>query len=357
MQLTPNQAERISTSSFLVTGGAGFIGSHLAEFLLTAGARKVRILDNMTTGHFRNVAPFVNHPRFDYMNGDIRDMATCNAACKGIDFVLHQAASGSVPVSIMDPITTNNINATGFLNMMVAAHEARVKRFIYASSASIYTDNYQTPPKEGLPENPGSPYAVSKYINELYADVFARLNGMETIGLRYSNVFGQRHDPRSEYAAVIPKFVMQLIKHESPVITADDEYSHDFIYIENVVQANMLAICTTDPKAVNQVYNITFEERTSLNQLAKYLRELLSSFDESIARVKITNAYTQKNNGHPVAYVQKSKKLLGYHPAYSLRTGLLKSAGWYWAYLPRLAEEMPVIKKQPQSQYAATVSA
>lgn len=343
MQLTPNQAERISTSSFLVTGGAGFIGSHIAEFLLAAGAQKVRVLDNMATGHFRNMAPFVNHARFEYINGDIRDITTCNAACKGIDYVLHHAASGSVPDSINDPITTNNINATGFLNMLVSAHEAHVKRFVYASSASIFDDSHQTP------------YAVSKYINELYADVFARLHGMETIGLRYSNVFGQRHDPQSAYAAVIPKFVMQLTKHESPVIDVDDEYSHDFIYIENVVQANMLAICTNEPKAVNQVYNITFEERTSLNQLAKYLRELLSSFDESIARVKIPNAFTQKHNTHPVAFVQKSKKLLGYDPAYSLRAGLLKSAGWYWAYLPRLAEEKRILKKQP-GQYITTVS-
>jgi UDP-N-acetylglucosamine/UDP-N-acetylgalactosamine 4-epimerase len=355
MQLTPNQTEKIATSSFLVTGGAGFIGSHIAEFLLTAGAQKVRVLDNMSSGHFRNMAPFVNHRRFEYINGDIRDIATCNAACKGIDYVLHNAASGSVPDSIKDPVTTNNINATGFLNMLVAAKEAHVKRFIYASSASIFSDNHQVPPKEGLPENPASPYAVSKYINELYADVFARLHGMETIGLRYSNVFGPRHNPKSEYAAVIPKFVMQLIKHESPVIEVDDEYSHDFIYIENVVQANMLAICTTEPKAVNQVYNITFEERTSLNQLAKYLRELLCSFDESIAGIKISNAFTQKNNSHPPAYIQKSKKLLGYHPAYSLRTGLLKSAGWYWAYLPRLAEETTFLKKQP-GQYLTAVS-
>jgi UDP-N-acetylglucosamine 4-epimerase len=355
MQLNTDQTERISTASFLVTGGAGFIGSHIAEFLLIAGAGKVRVLDNMTTGHFRNIAPFVNHPKFEYIQGDIRDITACNKACKGIDFVIHQAASGSVPDSISDPITTNNINATGFLNMLVAAHEAQVKRFIYASSATIFVDNYKSPPKEGLPDNPGSPYAVSKYINELYADVFARMHGMETIGLRYSNVFGQRHDPLSEYAAVIPKFAMQLIKHESPVIEADDEYSHDFIFIDNVVQANMLAVLTTNAKAVNQVYNITFEERTSLNQLAKYLREFLSSFDQRIASVKIMNGFTQKHNGHPVAYVQKSKKLLGYQPAYSLRDGLLKSAGWYWAYLPRLAEEAIGKKQQRPSVTTASV--
>ncbi|OQP51690.1 NAD-dependent epimerase/dehydratase family protein [Niastella populi] len=351
MQPTTDQTGRITAASFLVTGGAGFIGSHIAERLLAAGARKVRVLDNMTTGHFRNIAPFVNHPRFEYVQGDIRDITACNTACKGIDFVLHHAASGSVPDSINDPITTNNINATGFLNMLVAAHAAQVKRFIYASSASIFTDN-QTTPLAGLPGNPESPYAVSKYVNELYADVFSRLHGMETIGLRYSNVFGQRHNPLSEYAAVIPKFVMQLIKHESPVIDVDDEYSHDFIYIDNVVQANMLAVLTTNAKAVNQVYNITFEERTSLNQLAKYLREFLSSFDQSIAGVKIMNAFTQKHNVHPYAYIQKSKKLLGYNPSYSLRDGLLKSAGWYWAYLPRFVEEA-VTKKQQRQQVAA----
>lgn len=355
MQSITNQTERISGASFLVTGGAGFIGSHIAEFLLLAGAQKVRVLDNMSTGHFRNIAPFVNHPRFEYVNGDICDITACNTACAGIDFVLHQAASGSAPGSIKDPVTTNNINAGGFLNMLVAAHEARVKRFIYASSASIFTGSHQTPPKAGLPDNPGTPYAVSKFMNELYAGVFAKLHGMETIGLRYSNVFGQRHDPRSEYAAVIPKFAMKLIKHESPVIEADDEYSHDFIYIDNVVQANMLAVLTTNPKAVNQVYNITFEERTSLNQLAKYLREYLSAFDQRIAEVKIPNAFTQKHHGHPVAYVQKSKKLLGYHPTYSLRDGLLKSAGWYWAYLPRFVEEY--IGKYQQHQYVTTVSA
>ncbi|HUP13459.1 MAG TPA: NAD-dependent epimerase/dehydratase family protein [Niastella sp.] len=355
MQLTPNQTERITTSSFLVTGGAGFIGSHIAEFLLSAGAQKVRVLDNMATGHFRNIAPFVNHPRFEYINGDIRDIITCNAACKGIDYVLHHAASGSVPESIHDPITTNSINASGFLNMLVASQQAHVKRFIFASRASIFTGDRQSPHADGLSDNGSSPYAVSEYINELYADVFTKLHGMETIGLRYSNVFGQRHDLKSDYAAVIPRFVMQLIKHQSPVIEMDDEYSHDFIYIENVVMANMLAITTTEPKAVNQVYNITFEERTSLNQLAKYLRELLSSFDERIARVKIPNAFTQKHNGHRVAYIQKSKKLLGYHPAYSLRTGLLKCASWYWTYLPRFAEEKTLLKKQP-GQYVTIAS-
>lgn len=339
MQMTPHQTGRITTSSFLVTGGAGFIGSHIAEFLLTSGARKVRVLDNMETGHFRNMAPFVNHPRFEYINGDIRDITTCNEACKGIDYVLHQAASGSASDSITDPITTNNIRATGFMNMLVAAHDAQVKRFIYASGASVFTDG---------------DHGASKNINELYAEVFARQHKLETIGLRYSNVFGQRHDPKSEYAAVIPKFVMQLIKHESPVIEVDDEYSHDFIYIENVVQANMLAICTTEPKAVNQVFNIAFEERTSLNQLAKYLRELLSSFDESIAQVKISNAFTQKHHTHTAGYLQRSKKLLGYQPEYSLRTGLLKSAGWYWAYLPRFAEETLVAKRK--AQYVVTIS-
>ncbi len=216
------------------------------------------------------------------------------------------------------------------------------------------TDNYQTPPIDGLPDNPASPYAVSKYINELYADVFARIHGMESIGLRLLNVFGQRHNPQSEYAAVIPKFVMQLIKHESPVIEVDDEYSHDFIFIDNVIQANMLAVLTTNPKAVNQVYNITFEERTSLNQLAKYLREFLSSFDQSIANVKIMNGFTRKNSGHPAVYVQKSKKLLGYNPTCSLRNGLLKSAGWYWAYLPRFAEEAK--GKKQQQLYVSAIS-
>ncbi|THU39349.1 NAD-dependent epimerase/dehydratase family protein [Niastella caeni] len=335
MKLTTKQAAEIFSSSFLVTGGAGFIGSHIAEFLLTAGARKVRVLDNLATGHFRNIAPTANHPRFEFMKGDIRDVDVCKAACKGMDYVFHLAALGAVSGSINDSQTVNNVNTSGFLNMLLVAQEAKVKRFVYASGCPIYGDMNQ------LPKTGSAPYAANKYVNELYADVFARIYGMETIGLRYFNVFGQRHDPQSEYASVIPKYVMQLIRYESPVINEADGFSYGFNYVENVVDANMLAALTTDPEAVNQVYNIAFEENTSLYQLAGYLKEYLSAFDERIARIEIVDGVN--NNGshpqHPVVFAEKAKELLGYQPRYSLQMGLLKSTSWYWAYLPQFEEE------------------
>lgn len=335
MNFTTNQTEKVSASSFLVTGGAGFIGSHIAECLLNAGARKVRVLDNLSTGRFRNMAPFANHPRFEFMKGDIRDVDTCKRAVQGMDYVLHQAALGSDPASVKDARTTNDVNVSGFLNMLLVAQTAGVKRFIYASGFPIYGDNNQV----YRTEKKISPYTENKFINELYADVFARLHGMETIGLRYFNVFGQRHDPQSEYAAIIPQFVMQLMRHESPVINGEGEYSHDFNYIENVVQANMLALLTTDPRAINQVYNIAFEERTSLQQLALYLKEFLSAFDEKMAGVEIIHAPAAAKDEEEVAITRKAKELLGYHPRYSLQTGLLQSASWYWAYLPEFALE------------------
>lgn len=351
MQLTTEQTEKISTSSFLVTGGAGFIGSHIAECLLTAGARKVRVLDNLSTGHFRNLAPFANHPRFEFMRGDIRDVSNCKAACQGMDYLIHQAALGSVPRSIKDPVTTNNVNTTGFLNMLVVAHDAGIKRVVYASGSPIYGNYNQAP----LTEQSVSPYAVSKYINELYAEVFTRLYGMETIGLRYFNVFGQRHDPQSEYAAVIPQFVMQLIRHEAPVINRTNEYCCDFTYVEDIVQANILAVLTTNPKAVNQVYNLAFEERTSLYQLAGYLKEFLSAFDKNIAGIEITMEDHSMHSQHSATFTEKARELLGYVPRYSLRNGLLKSAGWYWAYLPQFDEE--ATEKKLQVLHTTTLTA
>jgi UDP-N-acetylglucosamine/UDP-N-acetylgalactosamine 4-epimerase len=335
MQFTSKQMEEITASTFLVTGGAGFIGSHIAECLLNAGARKVRILDNLSTGRFRNMAHFANHPRFQFTNGDIRDIDTCRDACRGMDYVFHQAAVGSDPRSIQDARTTNNVNVSGFLNMMLVAQAAGVKRFVYASGFPIYGDNnqlYKT-------EKRVSPYTDNKFINELYADVFARMYGMETIGLRYFNVFGQRHSPHSEYAAVIPQMVRQLMRHESPVLNGMGEYSQDFNYIENVVQANMLAVLTTDPKAINQVYNIAFEERTSIYQLVICLKELLSAFDERIAGVDVMHEPDPVNK-EEVVITRKAKELLGYQPRYSLRNGLLQSASWYWTYLPQLELEI-----------------
>jgi UDP-N-acetylglucosamine 4-epimerase len=340
MQLSTEQFEKISTSAFLVTGGAGFIGSHIAEFLLHAGARKVRVLDNLSTGHFRNIAPFINHPRFEFVKGDIREAETCKAACKNMDYVFHEAAIGSVPQSIKDPITTNNVNASGFINMLVAAHDAAVKRFVYASDPTVCGYNDELPRIAKSAAKPLSPYTVTKYITELYADVFARLYGMETIGLRYFNVFGQRQDPQSEYAADILKLVMQLLRHESPVINGMAEDSGDFTYVENVVDANILAVVTTDPNAVNQVYNIAIEERTSLLDLAIYLKEFLTAFDERIAGVEIIHrpARIRDMDYTPVS-IEKAKKLLAYQPRYSVRNGLIKSAGWYWAYLQQFEAE------------------
>lgn len=325
MQLTTEQSEQIYTSTFLVTGGAGFIGSHIAEFLLNAGARKVTVLDNLDTGHFRNLAPFANHPHFEFLQGDICDPDTCRAACKGKDYVFHEAALGSVGGSTADPITIKSVNACGFLNMLSAARDAAIKRFVYASGSPDNEENSEC---------------------ELLSDRYAKLYALETIGLRYYNVFGMRQDPRSKYAAIIPQLVMQLVRHESPVINGTGEYTFDLTYVENVVEANMLSIFTTDSEAINQVYDIVFKEKTRLNQLARYLREFLSAFDKSIAGIKIIQRPVSADKERPAALMSKPKKLLGYQPHFSLRAGLIKSAGWYWAYLPQFVEKQPVNREK-----------
>lgn len=260
----------------LVTGGAGFIGSNLCERLLADGDQVV-CLDNFATGHKHNIEPFMANPRFTLIEGDIRDANTCAQACQGMEYVLHEAALGSVPRSIKDPVTTNEVNVGGFLNMIVAARDAGVKRFVYAASSSTYGDSKSLPKVEDVIGKPLSPYAITKYVNELYADVFARTYGMECIGLRYFNVFGRRQDPNGAYAAVIPLFVKQFIKHESPVINGDGEYSRDFTYVDNVVQMNLLALAAPKgSEAINQVYNTAYGERTTLNQLVESLKEYLS---------------------------------------------------------------------------------
>jgi UDP-N-acetylglucosamine 4-epimerase len=264
-----------------------------------------------------------------------------------MDYVLHQAALGSDPALTKDAITTNNVNVSGFLNMLLVSQAAGVKRFVYASGFPIYGDNNQV----YKTEKRVSPYTENKFVNELYADVFAKIYGLETIGLRYFNVFGQRQSPQSEYAAVIPQFIMQLMRHESPVIDGAGEYSHDFNYIENVVQANILAALTTNANAINQVYNITFEERTSLHQLALYLKEFLSVFDPKIADVEIVHEPAPVDKGDDIAIAEKAKELLGYQPRFSLRNGLLLSASWYWAYLPQFYEEAAE-KKQRELKVA-----
>lgn len=316
----------------LVTGGAGFIGSNLCEHLL-AHDYEVVCLDNFITGKIENLLPLLNQysTTFKLIVGDIRNISDCQKAVEGVDYVLHEAALGSVPRSVKDPVTTNDVNIGGFLNMLIAARDAGVKRLIYAASSSTYGDSKSLPKVEEVIGKPLSPYAITKYVNELYADVFARTYHMDCIGLRYFNVFGRRQDPFGVYAAVIPLFVKKLMAHESPVINGDGEYSRDFTYIDNVVQMNMLAMTSTNPEAVNQVYNTAFGERTTLNQLVGYLKEFLSEFDTEIAKVEVVHGPNRVGDiPHSLACIDKAKRLLHYNPQYSMRDGLKESIKWYW---------------------------
>ena len=316
----------------LVTGGAGFIGSNLCEYLL-AHNYKVVCLDNFSTGKIENLLPLLSaYPnKFRLIVGDIRKLSDCQKAVEGVDYVLHEAALGSVPRSIKDPITTHETNIFGFLNMLVAARDVGVKRFMYAASSSTYGDSKSLPKVEDVIGRPLSPYAVTKYVNELYADVFSKIYGIECIGLRYFNVFGRRQDPFGAYAAVIPLFVKKLMAHESPVINGDGEYSRDFTYIDNVIQMNMLAMTTTNLDAVNQVYNTAFGERTTLNQLISYLKEFLSEFDPEIANIEVVHGPNRLGDiPHSLACIDKAEKLLGYHPQYNMRDGLKEAVKWYW---------------------------
>ena len=316
----------------LVTGGAGFIGSNLCEYLLQAG-HEVRCLDNFATGKIENILPLTERypAMFKLIVGDIRRMEDCRKAVEGMEYVLHEAALGSVPRSIKDPITSNEVNVGGFLNMLVASRDAGVKRFVFAASSSTYGDSQSLPKVEDVIGKPLSPYAITKYVNELYADVFARTYGMEYIGLRYFNVFGRRQDPFGAYAAVIPLFVKQLMRHESPVINGDGEYSRDFTYIDNVIQMNELALTVTNPDAVNQIYNTAFGERTTLNQLVGYLKELLGEFDGEVRNIEILHGPNRVGDiPHSLASIDKAKSLLGYAPQYSMRQGLQEAVKWYW---------------------------
>lgn len=320
----------IDNKNILVTGGAGFIGSNLVEELLRLG-NKVTCLDNFATGKRENIQPFLSNPNFTLIEGDIRDLETCRKAVKNQEYVLHEAALGSVPRSINDPITTNDVNISGFLNMLVASRDEGIKRFVYAASSSTYGDSKALPKVEDKIGKPLSPYAITKYVNELYADVFAKTYGMECIGLRYFNVFGRRQDPNGAYAAVIPLFVKKFITHESPVINGDGEYSRDFTYVDNVVQMNLRAITTTNPEAVNQVYNTAFGERTTLNQLVEYLKEYLSAYDKEIANVEVLHGPNRAGDiPHSLANVDKAKTLLNYDPKFSMRQGLKEACNWYW---------------------------
>ncbi len=326
---------KITNSRILVTGGAGFIGSNLIEALLQQH-NQVVCLDNFATGKRDNIADFLTSRDFRLIEGDIRDPDLCRKACDGIDYVLHQAALGSVPRSIKDPMTSTEVNISGFVNMLFSAQEAKVKRFVYAASSSTYGDSKNLPKVEDEIGKPLSPYAITKYVNELYADNFSRLYGIETIGLRYFNVFGRRQDPFGAYAAVIPKFFIALIKHESPIINGDGSFSRDFTYIDNVVQANQLAALTDNPNAINTVYNVAFGERTTLTELFYTIRDNLSQFDSGV--ITIEPVYGPPRAGdipHSLADIIKAKTLLGYNPEYSLVDGIAAAAEWYWMHLNR----------------------
>ena len=316
----------------LVTGGAGFIGSNLCEYLLGEG-HEVRCMDNFCTGKPENVIPLLEKfpDSFSLVVGDIRSLEDCHKAVDGMEYVLHEAALGSVPRSIKDPITTNDTNIGGFLNMLVAARDAGIKRFVFAASSSTYGDSESLPKVEEVIGRPLSPYAITKYVDELYADVFARTYGIEFIGLRYFNVFGRRQDPHGAYAAVIPLFVKKLMAHEQPVINGDGEYSRDFTYIDNVIQMNMRALTTTNPEAVNQIYNTAYGERTTLNQLVSYLKENLSKMDPEIESIDAVHGPNRVGDiPHSLACIDKAKRLLGYDPKYSMRQGLGECCRWYW---------------------------
>ena len=320
----------LSNKRVLVTGGAGFIGSNLCETLLYKG-NKVICLDNFATGKRENLENLLNDANFTLIEGDIRKLEDCLKATKDVDYVLHQAALGSVPRSIKDPITSNDVNVSGFLNMLVAARDNGVKRFVYAASSSTYGDSESMPKIEDVIGKPLSPYAITKYVNELYADIFSKTYGLETIGLRYFNVFGRKQDPNGAYAAVIPKFVSQLMNLESPVINGDGNYSRDFTYIDNVIQANLLSLVTTNEKAINTVYNVAYGDRNTLNDLMIYLKEYLSEFDAEISSVEVIYGPNRAGDvPHSHASVNKAKELLNYNPQFSLQKGLKEAVSWYW---------------------------
>lgn len=319
----------VNDKTILVTGGAGFIGSNLVEELLASGNRVI-CFDNFSTGKRENIQSCLSHPYFTLIEGDIRDFETCRKATERTEYVFHQAALGSVPRSVKDPVTTNEVNVSGFLNMLVAARDAKVKRFIYAASSSTYGDSESLPKVEEVIGRPLSPYAVTKYANELYAGVFARTYGLECIGLRYFNVFGRRQDFNSAYAAVIPLFVKKLINHESPVINGDGEYSRDFTYIDNVIWMNLLALETENPDTLNQVYNTACGEQTTLNQLVAYLKEYLGESDPIIRHIEPIYGPSRPGDiPHSLANIDKAKRLLGYNPLYNVRDGLKKAVKWY----------------------------
>lgn len=321
--------------TWLITGVAGFIGSNLLETLLRLDQHVIG-LDNFLTGHQRNldeVRSLVNEEQwknFTFICGDIRDLSVCGEACKGVNVVLHQAALGSVPRSMEDPITTNEHNLTGFLNILVAARNAGVRSFVYASSSSVYGDHPDLPKRETMSGQPLSPYAVTKKVNEIYADIFARAYGLSTIGLRYFNIFGPRQDPEGPYAAVIPKWFASLLRGEQISINGDGETSRDFCFVENVVQANILAALVIDEDALNQIYNVAYGERTTLNKLFEYIRAIAATaHPDALQASPIYRDFRPGDVRHSLADINKAKTLLGYKPRYSVQAGLQKAGTWY----------------------------
>ncbi len=328
--MNTKQLEQLRSSKILVTGAAGFIGSNLCEALLEIGSTVVG-LDNFATGHKKNLALCNENPNFTFIEGDIRNLEDCHKACENIDYVLHEAALGSVPRSINDPITSNDVNVGGFLNMLVASRDAGVKRFIYAASSSTYGDSKALPKVEEKIGNPLSPYAITKYVNELYANNFKKTYDLDTVGLRYFNVFGRKQDPNGAYAAVIPKFVMQFMKYDSPIINGDGLFSRDFTYIDNVIQMNLLAMVSDHPDALNNVYNTAYGERTTLNELTTLLKEYLGEYDEKIKNVDVKFGPERKGDvPHSLASVEKAKTFLGYNPEFDIKEGLKEAVKWYW---------------------------
>ena len=321
--------KKLVNKRILITGGAGFIGSNLVEKFLAQG-NEVVVLDNFSTGKRENLAAFAGNKAFTLIEGDIRSMADCRKALEGVEYVLHEAALGSVPRSIKDPVTSTEVNIVGFVNMLFAASEAKVKRFVYAASSSTYGDSKTLPKKEDVIGKPLSPYAITKYVNELYAENFHNLYGIDTVGLRYFNVFGRRQDPHGAYAAVIPKFVINLLRHEPVIINGDGSYSRDFTYIDNVLQANELALLTEVPEAVNTVYNTACGSRTTLNELFKYLKNELSKFDPAVANTQaIHGAERSGDIPHSLADISKARTLLGYQPTHTVQQGLHECCQWY----------------------------
>jgi UDP-N-acetylglucosamine 4-epimerase len=323
----------LSGSRVLITGGAGFIGSNLVESMLKSG-NKVVCLDNFSTGKRENISEFLSNENFRLIEGDIRNYSACEEGVRGVDYVFHQAALGSVPRSIKDPVSTTDVNIGGFVKMAYASKEAGVKRFIYAASSSTYGDHPDLPKVEEKIGKPLSPYGITKYTDELFAENFSSIYGIEVIGLRYFNVFGRRQDPMGPYAAVIPLFVKAMLHHESPVINGNGSFSRDFTYVDNVIQVNHLAALVKDQSAINQVYNVAHGERTSLIDLFELIRQVVGRFDKEVLEIEPSFGPARAGDiPHSLASIDKASRLLGYTPEYTVRKGLEEAIGWYRAYL------------------------